>query len=257
MQMTLEWVDLCCTFPTPRGPKSVLSSVSGTAFPMQMTALMGPSGAGKSTLLNILTLRQSNAGKLTGSVTVNGTARDQSFLNISGYVPQDENFLPQMTVLEVLIFYARITLPLSMTKAERMERVEEALAVLGLQAQRNTLVGGVLPGGILLRGVSGGERKRLNIGTSIIARPSIVFLDEPTSALSTDARQPDGSHSALNKLCVILVSQGMVMYEGPTVEMIPWFTQSLEYQYNPEVNGVPSDWVLDLVSVGFSKPKAG
>lgn len=42
-------------------------------------------------------------------------------------------------------------------------------------------VGGVLPGGILLRGVSGGERKRLNIGTSIIARPSIVFLDEPTS----------------------------------------------------------------------------
>lgn len=54
---------------------------------------------------------------------------------------------------------------------------------------------------------------------------------------------------------VILVSQGMVMYEGPTIEMIPWFTQSLEYQYNPEVNGVPSDWVLDLVSVGFSKPK--
>ncbi|MEW5296992.1 MAG: hypothetical protein WDW36_000232 [Sanguina aurantia] len=54
---------------------------------------------------------------------------------------------------------------------------------------------------------------------------------------------------------VILVSQGMVMYEGPTIEMIPWFTQSLEYQYNPEFNGVPSDWVLDLVSVGFSKPK--
>lgn len=92
-----------------------------------------------------------------------------------------------MTSVETLNFYASITLPDSWPKPDRKQRVVEVLAAMGLKHRHKTMVGGSLPGGLMLRGLSGGERKRLSIAAGILATPSIIFLDEPTSGLDSFA----------------------------------------------------------------------
>jgi ABC-type ATPase involved in cell division len=149
-------------------------------------ALLGPSGAGKSTLMDILAQRKS-VGALTGQLLVGGRPVTSSFIRKTAYVPQDDNFVPTMTTMETMRFYAAIILPDSMGRAGRRQRVEEVLSAVGLGTHHKTLVGGVLPGGLMLRGLSGGERKRLSIAAGILAAPSVVFLDEPTSGLDSFA----------------------------------------------------------------------
>jgi ATP-binding cassette subfamily G (WHITE) protein 2 len=100
---------------------------------------------------------------------------------------QDDNFVATMTSLETLNFYASITLPSSWSKAERKDRVADVLGAMGLKHRGKTMVGGTLPGGLMLRGLSGGERKRLSIAAGILAAPSVIFLDEPTSGLDSFA----------------------------------------------------------------------
>jgi ABC-type sulfate/molybdate transport systems ATPase subunit len=92
-----------------------------------------------------------------------------------------------MTVNETMNFYADIILPKTFDKPERRARVDEVLSAMGLKHKAKTMVGGTLPGGLMLRGLSGGERKRLSIAAGILAAPSIVFLDEPTSGLDSFA----------------------------------------------------------------------
>lgn len=139
-------------------------------------------------------------------------------------------------------------------------------------------VGGTLPGGIMLRGLSGGERKRLAIACGLVAEPSLVFLDEPTSGLDSFAalnvvlflknlatnrgatliaslHQPRSAiWGQLDQ--VTLLATGRLMYTGPTDQLTRWFT-SLGYDYDPSTHGMASDWALDLVSLGFSKPQQG
>lgn len=100
---------------------------------------------------------------------------------------QEDNFVATMTVNETMNFYADIILPKTFDKLERRARVDEVLGAMGLKHKAKTMVGGTLPGGLMLRGLSGGERKRLSIAAGILAAPSIVFLDEPTSGLDSFA----------------------------------------------------------------------
>jgi ATP-binding cassette subfamily G (WHITE) protein 2 len=153
---------------------------------MAVQALLGPSGAGKSTLMDILAQRKS-VGALTGQLLVGGRPAGRAFMRRTAYVPQDDNFVPTMTAMEIMRFYSNVVLPESMGRAARQRRVEEVLAALGLRAAHRTLVGGVLPGGLLLRGLSGGERKRLSVAAGVLAAPSVLFLDEPTSGLDSFA----------------------------------------------------------------------
>jgi ATP-binding cassette subfamily G (WHITE) protein 2 len=97
------------------------------------------------------------------------------------------HFLPTMTVHETCQYYASLCLPSSTSHAEREQRIDTVLCDIGLSHATNTLVGGVLPGGLLLRGVSGGENRRLAIATGLLAGPSMMFLDEPTSGLDSFA----------------------------------------------------------------------
>ncbi len=81
----------------------------------------------------------------------------------------------------------QIILPSSWNTQRRKERIREVLSEVGLAHAHRTIVGGTLPGGLMMRGLSGGERKRLAIATGILAAPSVLFLDEPTSGLDSFA----------------------------------------------------------------------
>jgi ABC-type multidrug transport system ATPase subunit len=147
---------------------------------------MGPSGAGKSTLMDILAQRKST-GQLGGALLVNGQRADATYIRRTAYVPQEDNFVPVMTLMETMEFYAGIILPNGWGRARRAARVDEVLREMGLTPAARTLVGGQVPGGWMHRGLSGGERKRLSIATGILASPSVVFLDEPTTGLDSFA----------------------------------------------------------------------
>jgi len=273
--LAMEWQDMGCAYILNGKRKEVLKGIYGEARPGEMHALMGPSGAGKSTFMDCLALRKS-VGELSGQLLLNGQPATKSFIRKTAYVPQDDNFVPTMTTWETLSFYANVILPQNkFNRATRKSRVTEVLAALGLGHAHKTLVGGCLPGGLMLRGLSGGERKRLAVGAGILAAPAVLFLDEPTSGLDsfaalsvmgylqkmaratgqiviTTIHQP---RSAIWQMfdSVTLLANGRLMYTGKTDSMIDWFG-SQGYQYDSNLHGVPSDWALDLVAVGFSKP---
>ncbi|XP_056696633.1 ABC transporter G family member 5 isoform X2 [Spinacia oleracea] len=169
------------TTPSSSGMRTVLNQVTCRAKPWEILAIVGPSGAGKSSLLEIL------AGKLTphsGSILINSNAIETANFNkISGYVTQKDMLFPLLTVEETLLFSAKLRLKLP--PSELTSRVKSLMQELGLDHVANTRVGN---DGI--RGISGGERRRVSIGVDVIHDPKVLILDEPTSGLdSTSALQ--------------------------------------------------------------------
>ncbi|CAI6003207.1 unnamed protein product [Closterium sp. NIES-64] len=141
---------------------------------------MGASGAGKTTLLNILACRIAS-GRRTGEVELDGLpVRSGTMRRVSAYVMQDDLMFPSLTVRETLMFAAELRLPQSVTREEKAAKVARLLELLGLAEVAETKIGDEGQ-----RGVSGGERKRVAIGTEIICDPKILFLDEPTSGLDS------------------------------------------------------------------------
>jgi ABC-type multidrug transport system ATPase subunit len=144
----------------------------------ELVCVLGPSGCGKSTLLSVLT------GVLVpnvGEVRIDGTPlrADARLQNRIGYVPQDDLLFENLTVFENLYFGARLRCPLMSDSAVRL-RVERVLRETGLRDRRDVRVGGALD-----KKLSGGERKRLNIGLELTGENNILLLDEPTSGLSS------------------------------------------------------------------------
>ncbi|KAJ6775153.1 ABC TRANSPORTER G FAMILY MEMBER 5 [Salix purpurea] len=163
------------------GAKHVLKDVFCKAKPWEILAIVGPSGAGKSSLLEIL------AGKLTpqnGTIFVNQNPIDKArFKRISGYVTQKDTLFPLLTVEETLMFSARLRLRLP--QAQLSSSVKSLMKELGLDHVAMTRVGDDR-----IRGISGGERRRVSIGVDAIHDPEVLILDEPTSGLdSTSALQ--------------------------------------------------------------------
>ncbi|KAL5230938.1 hypothetical protein ABZP36_029714 [Zizania latifolia] len=166
---------------------SLLKSVSFTASSSRILAVVGPSGAGKSTLLRILSGR-GTGGEIAKphTVSINGhavTSRAQ-LRRMCGFVTQDDNLLPLLTVRETILFAARFRLRSAMTAQERHERVEALMQELRLSDVADSYVG--CGGGEgASRGVSGGERKRVSIAVDIVHDPPVLLLDEPTSGLDS------------------------------------------------------------------------
>lgn len=161
--------------------RQVLKDVNLTAKPWEILAIVGPSGAGKSSLLEIL------AGKFTpqsASIYVNQKPLDKArFKKISGYVTQKDTLFPLLTVEETLRFSAKLRLKLP--EPELSSRVKSLMQELGLSH-----VAGGRVGDDRVRGISGGERRRVSIGLEVIHEPEVLILDEPTSGLdSTSAHQ--------------------------------------------------------------------
>jgi ABC-type multidrug transport system ATPase subunit len=96
------------------------------------------------------------------------------------YVLQDDILFSHLTVHQTLSYTAQLRQPGGMTHEDKMVKVEEIISALNLTKARNTKIGGAGQ-----RGVSGGERKRVSIGTQLLTNPSAIFLDEPTSGLDT------------------------------------------------------------------------
>lgn len=136
----------------------------------QLVALVGGSGAGKSSLLTTLAGHNPGYG---GSIQINGEDLRTSIgalRPLMGFVPQDDIVHPDLSVQEVLGFAARLRIP---DRDEHRPAVERVLQLLELDHRRRALV----------RELSGGQRKRVNIGMELVADPRLLFLDEPTSGL--------------------------------------------------------------------------
>ncbi len=145
----------------------------------QLIAVMGGSGVGKSTLLNVLNGRLPLS---SGRITINGIdihKEHDRIEGVIGYIPQDDIVIEELTVYQNVLYSARFCL--SNLPLEEIEvQVESLLKELDLYEVRHMVVGNPLK-----KYLSGGQRKRLNIALELIREPSILFVDEPTSGLSS------------------------------------------------------------------------
>ena len=167
----------------PAAAAAAESSAAATTMPSTVTGILGPSGAGKSSLLDILAGRKrSSEGRATGHVsfTVGGSrARGPAEIRrVAGYVPQEDVLPGTLSCYEHLMFHARLRMPRSATHAERRAR-----ALLVLEELRLSRVADSRVGDARRRGLSGGEKRRLSIAAELMARPPLLFLDEPTTGL--------------------------------------------------------------------------
>ena len=151
----------------------LLNDLSFTIPPRKFVALVGGSGAGKSTLMDALNgLRPAQAGK----VLYNGKDYYHNLASFSsqlGYVPQDDIVHRDLTVERALYYAAKLRLPSDFTSAQIKQRINEVLEDVEMSGRRKLLV----------KKLSGGQRKRVSIALELLANPSLFFLDEPTSGL--------------------------------------------------------------------------
>ena len=144
-----------------------------------MIGIMGGSGAGKSTLLNVL---NGNAEPSSGALLINGSdvyKEREKIEGLIGYVPQDDLLIEELTVFQNLFYNTKLCFD-GLDDETITKMVMKTLKDLGLEETRDLKVGNVM-----MKTISGGQRKRLNIGLELIREPAILFADEPTSGLSS------------------------------------------------------------------------
>jgi len=238
----------------------ILRGVSGRTQPGEVCALMGASGAGKSTLLDVLAGRKTT-GTIGGDLLFNGRPRGPSVIRTTAYVLQDNVHIGVLTVRQTLSFAADLRVGTALSKEEREARVEQILSMLGLTEVAETIIGTDT-----LRGISGGQLKRVSIGVEIIMLPDLIFLDEPTSGLDSaialevmsavrnladqnrtimcTIHQPSaGVYALFDKL--LLMSEGKVIYFGPAIDAVPFFTSS-PFAFTCASDTNPADFVIDV-----------
>lgn len=224
-----------------------------------MLAILGPSGSGKSTLLNALAGRIHHG--LAGAVLFNNRKLTKSILKRTGFVAQDDVLYPHLTVRETLFYCALLRLPNCTPRGEKIAVAEGVMAELGLSKCANTVIGNTF-----LRGVSGGERKRVSIAHEMLIDPSLLILDEPTSGLDATAAYrlvaTLGGLAAKGKTVVMSVHQpssrayqmfddllvlaeGRCIYFGKRIEAMSYF-ESVGFAPSFPMN--PADFLLDLAN---------
>lgn len=221
--------------------KVILNHLNGMFRAGRLTAIMGPSGAGKTSLLDAVA-GNTMGGRITGTITVNGEDYSgKKIKEISGFVFQDDVLLPTMTVREAIEQSAILRLPKSVTKEERLRRIDDIIGMLHLESCQDTKVGSSTK-----KGISGGERKRTSTAMELIANPPMLFLDEPTSGLDTfTAYTVVNSLSKLAKQGrtvvttihqpsseifhlfddLLLLMNGSIVYYGPAKDSMDYFAR--------------------------------
>uniref|UniRef100_A0A8K9Y2I8 ABC transporter domain-containing protein n=1 Tax=Oncorhynchus mykiss TaxID=8022 RepID=A0A8K9Y2I8_ONCMY len=237
-----------------------------------LNAIMGATGSGKSSFLDVLAARKDPAG-LAGEVLIDGAPQPPNFKCLSGYVVQDDVVMGTLTVRENFRFSAALRLPSSVSQKEKEDKVNRLITELGLTKVADSRVGTQL-----IRGISGGERKRTNIGMELIIDPPVLFLDEPTTGLDASTansvllllkrmsshgrtiilsiHQPRYSIFRLFDSLTLLVS-GKQVYHGPAQSALDYFS-NIGYTCEPHNN--PADFFLDVIngdstSIAFDRIK--
>jgi len=183
------------------GEKVILQNVVGRAEAGTFNAILGPSGCGKTSLLDCLALRNSS---FTGTLRLDGRPLTSKYFLHTGYVHQKELLFSHLTVREHLTFHSVTRLSRGHTMEECLARMEAVLQEVDMMKVGDSQIGG---GELYVtKGLSGGERKRLNIATELLADPSILLLDEPTSGKKGGRR---GRREEVC-VCVLCVSCGCV-----------------------------------------------
>ncbi|KAK7400335.1 hypothetical protein VNO78_11541 [Psophocarpus tetragonolobus] len=267
--MCLTWKDVWVTASVGKnGSKTILEGLTGYAKPGQLLAIMGPSGCGKSTLLDALAGRLGSDIRQTGEILINGKKQGLAY-GTSAYVTQDDTLLTTLTVGEAVHYSAQLQLPDTMSRKEKKERADFTIREMGLQDAINTRIGGW---GV--KGISGGQKRRVSICIEILTRPKLLFLDEPTSGLDSAAsyyvmkriatldkkddirrtiiasiHQPSSEVFQLfNNLC--LLSSGRTVYFGPASAAKEFFASN-GFPCPPLMN--PSDHLLKTINKDFEQ----
>ncbi|KAL3876014.1 hypothetical protein ACJMK2_033903, partial [Sinanodonta woodiana] len=239
--------------------KRILKNIHA-CFRPGMNAILGPTGSGKSSLLDVLAGRK-NPNGLSGTLLLDGQPLPENFKCMVGYVVQDDVVVGMLTVRENFQFSAALRLPSTVSKTEREKRVEQVIQELGLQHCADTKVGNEF-----IRGISGGERKRTNIGMELIISPPVLFLDEPTTGL--DANTANSVSRILKRLAdkgrtiifsihqprysiysqfdsLTLLSLGNMVYHGPCAEALDFFKSA---GFPCQEHNNPPDFFLDVIN---------
>ncbi|WCJ30776.1 ABC transporter G family member 37 [Euphorbia peplus] len=244
----------------------LLSDITGAFRPGILTALMGVSGAGKTTLMDVLCGRKTG-GFIEGDIKIGGYPKVQdSFARISGYCEQSDIHSPQITVEESVVYSAWLRLPSDIDAKTKNAFINEVLETIELSGIKDSLVG--LPG---ISGLSTEQRKRLTIAVELVANPSIIFMDEPTTGLDARAaaiviravknvvetgrtvvctiHQPSiDIFEAFDEL-ILLKNGGRIIYSGPlgrnSNKVIEYF-ENIDGVPKIKDNYNPATWMLEV-----------
>ncbi|WP_281615617.1 ATP-binding cassette domain-containing protein [Flammeovirga sp. SubArs3] len=225
------------------GKKQGLHDININEEGGNMVALMGASGSGKSTLLNVL--NGTNKPK-NGEVLINGIdihKKPEQVKGVIGYVPQDDLLIEELTVYENLYFAAKLSFAKS-TPEEVDKIIMRTIENLGLYSVKDLKVGNPLE-----KTISGGQRKRLNIGLELLREPSILFVDEPTSGLSSQ-----DSENVIDLLRQLTYSGKLifVVIHQPSSDIYKMFDKLLVL----DVGGYPVYYGNPITAVSYFKGEA-
>jgi ABC-type multidrug transport system ATPase subunit/ABC-type multidrug transport system permease subunit len=276
--ITLSWKNVTCKLPNG---KYVLNEVSGTAMPGTVTAIIGESGAGKTSLIDCLTFRKT-VGDIQGDILMNNRPKQLDFNRVSGYVMQDELMVESQTVRETIRFAANLRLPQMMNEEERADLTDKVIQLMGLTNVQDTIIGyecveivfcilfkKFFQSGPTIKGISGGEKKRVALGVELVSNPSLIFCDEPTSGLDSSnalrivktlhlLAHEEGKtvifsiHQPASQLFELfdeihVMAKGYLLYSGPAKQMLSYF-ENVGYGLQKDAHFVnPCDFVIGEV----------
>jgi len=243
------------------GQKDIVRGISVTVKGGEVCAVMGPSGAGKTTLLDLITLKMSS-GVQTGEVSVNGLPfTGQVFRDFCAYVPQFDLGWAFLTCREAMLYAASFN-------GKKAGEVDSLIKHMGLEVCQNIRVGNEF-----IKGLSGGQNRRLSLAVALLKDPSVVFLDEVTTGLDSTS-----AANVMNFLCevakgrniaifctihqpastvfanfdkLLLLSGGLTAYYGPASAAVEHFE---ELGVRMQTNTNPADFLLDEVNADFRDP---
>lgn len=219
--------------------KKLIDDISLTLYPNEFVGLIGPSGSGKTTLMLLMNgMNQPTNGK----VLINNHSLHHNFEAFKGqigYVPQDDIIHRELTVRESLLYTSKLRLQTTFTE-DVESQVNKVLQTLSLKEAQDVLIGTAEK-----KGISGGQRKRVNLAQELLTEPSVLFLDEPTSGLD-----PKSDFDVMNLLknisqkgkivlltthaiteenfrilthLIVLTKQGKLAYFGPANQACAYF----------------------------------
>lgn len=273
---SLHWRDLTVTVPLERrarreadiekgrtSTKVILDHVSGYVQPGQVLFIMGPSGSGKSTILDALADRVK--GPVEGVQFLDGQRKSSRTLkSVAKYVQQTDDLMGVLTVKETLEVAANLYIS---DASARDAAVLDVMEILGLTAHAHTKIGNAF-----VRGLSGGQIRRVSIGCELVAAPRLLFLDEPLSGLdAASAHNVMGELRRVAKMTsmsmiltvhqpselvfemadtLLLIADGKTCYFGNASQAADHFL-SLGFERPPRSSDI--EWMLHLINRDFGR----